>query len=97
MCLKWSRDNGCQWDKTSDKNRLNLNWHFELLKWAIAKKCPCDEALGLRMSQDALDRGWSDIYAWLRANGFPWRDEDGEVQPKKQQVIRKKPRSSGGA
>ena len=65
--MKWARQNGCPWDKTTC-SRASWEGHLDVLKWARENRCPWDWAT----CRWAAGGGHLDVLKWARENGCPW-------------------------
>jgi hypothetical protein len=65
--LKWSRENGCPWDKWTCEYAAK-GGHFEVLKWARENGCPWDE----NTCYLAAEGGYLEVLKWARDNDCPW-------------------------
>ena len=64
--LKWLRENGCPWNK-STCSWAAKNGHFETLKWLRANGCRWDK----RTCIFAAQNGHFEILKWAIKNGCP--------------------------
>jgi hypothetical protein len=68
--LKWSRENGCEWDDTTCTNAAEAG-NLEILKYCKESGCEWDECT---FYYAALG-GHLDVLQWMLDNGCPWSDE----------------------
>jgi len=66
--LKWARQHGCPWDKSTCRVAASEG-HLEVLRWAREHDCPWDET---RMCEIAAAGGHLEVMEWARAQGCPW-------------------------
>ena len=68
-CLKWLRENGCDWDADTCSN-ASKGGHLSCLKWLRENGCPWDAST----CSDAAGNGHLSCLKWARENGCPWND-----------------------
>jgi hypothetical protein len=65
--LKWTRENGCDWDSDTCTDAA-LGGYLELLKWARENGCFWDS----NTCAHAAKGGHLEFLKWVRVNGCPW-------------------------
>ena len=68
-CLKWLRENGCDWDADTCSFAAG-GGHLSCLIWLRENGCPWE----MRTSFSAASNGHLSCLKWARENGCPWND-----------------------